>query len=74
LYDRKNRPTANANIYDSWRKQQKVFEFNKQALKALRKFADSKRVEIYNCSNMSKVNSFYRISIDCAFKIIGENK
>jgi hypothetical protein len=72
LYDRKNRPTANANIYDSWRKQQKVFEFNKQALKALRKFADSKRVEIYNCSNMSKVNSFDRISIDYAFKIIGK--
>jgi hypothetical protein len=72
LYDRKSRPFAFSNIYDSWKKQNKVFEFNNKAYKALRKFADSKRVEIYNCSNMSKVNNFDRISIDYAFKIIGK--
>ena len=72
LYDRKNRPTANANIYDSWDKQQKVFEFNNKAYKALQKFANIKKAEIYNCSNMSKVDVFDRISIDYAFKIVGE--
>ena len=32
LYDRKHRPTANANIYDSWRKQNKVFDINNKAV------------------------------------------
>lgn len=72
LYDRQDRPTANANIYDSWKKQNKVFEFNDKAYKALRKFANYKEVEIYNCSDITKVNAFDRISIDYAFKIIGE--
>ena len=70
LYDRKDRPTANANIYDSWDKQNKVFEFNNKAYKALRKFADFKNAEVYNCSNITKVTAFDRISIDYAFEII----
>jgi peroxiredoxin family protein len=61
-------------IYDSWKKQQKVFEFNNKAYEALMKLANSKRVEIYNCSNMSKVNVFERLSIDYAFKVIKESK
>ena len=73
LYDRENRPTANANIYDSWRKQSKVFEFNKQAFKALKKFANKKKVEIYNCSDITKVTDFDRISIEYAFKLIGKS-
>lgn len=72
LYNRKDRPTANANIYDSWEKQEKVFEFNNKAYKALRKLADFKKAEIYNCSNITKVTNFDRISIDYAFKMIGE--
>jgi hypothetical protein len=72
LYDRKNRPTANANIYDSWKKQNRVFEFNDKSYKALKKFADIKKAEIYNCSNITKVTAFDRISIDYAFKLIGK--
>ena len=73
LYDRKDRPTAsNPLIYDSWKKQKKVFEFNNKAYKALRKFADLKKAEVYNCSVLTKVTTFDRISIDYAFKIIGE--
>lgn len=70
LYDRENRPTANANIYDSWKKQKKVFEFNNKAYKALNKFAILKKTEIYNCSTLTSVTNFDRISIDYAFKII----
>ena len=72
LYDRRDWPTANANIYDSWKKQNKVFEINNKAYKALRKFADLKKVEIYNCSNITKVTAFDRISLKDAFKILGE--
>lgn len=72
LYDRKNRPTANANIYDSWSKQKKVFEFNNKAYNALHDFALQKKVEIFNCSSMTKVKIFVNLSIDSAFKIIGE--
>jgi hypothetical protein len=73
LYDRNNRPTANNPlIYDSWKKQQKVFEFNNKAYKALKKFADLKNVEIYNCSSITKVTAFDRISIEYAFKMIGK--
>ena len=72
LYDKKNWPTASANIYDSWKKQQKVFEVNNKAYEALRKFADYKKAEVYNCSNMTKVTAFDRITIDYAFKMIGE--
>ena len=71
LYSTKDRPTANANIYDSWEKQSKVFEFNNKAYKALRKFVDKRKVEIYNCSDITKVISFDRITLDYALKIIG---
>ena len=30
------------------------------------------KAEVYNCSNMTKVTTFDRISVDYAFKIIGE--
>lgn len=70
LYSRKDRPTASKNIYDSWEKQKKVFEFNNKAYKALRKFADYKKAEIYNCSSITKVTAFDRITIDYAFKLI----
>lgn len=72
LYDRKDRPSASVNIYDSWKKQNKVFKINDKAYKALRKLADSKNVEIYNCSSITKVTAFDKISIDYAFKLIGE--
>jgi len=74
LYDRKNRPTANANIYDSWEKQNKVFEINNKAYKALSKLADNKNVKIFNCSNISKVKHFKKISIESVFNILGEQK
>jgi hypothetical protein len=72
LYNKKDQPTANANIYDSWRKQQKVFEFNNKAYKGLKKIADLKNVEIFNCSNMTKVDVFDRISVKYAFKMLGK--
>ena len=72
LYDRENWPTANANIYDSWEKQEKVFEYNNMAYKALSKFAKYKNENVYNCSDVSKVTVFDRMSIDNVFKIIGE--
>ena len=74
LYSRKDWPTANANIYDSWEKQEKVFEYNNKAYVALNKFAEYKNANIYNCSNISKVITFDKISIDNVFKIIGEKK
>jgi len=74
LYDRNDRPTANDPlIYDSWEKQQRVFKFNNKAYKALRKFADYKKAEIYNCSSITKVTAFDRITIDYAFKLIENN-
>ncbi len=74
LYDRENWPTANANIYDSWEKQEKVFEYNNMAYKALSKFAKYKNIKIYNCSDISKVTVFDKISIDNVFKMIEESK
>ena len=74
LYDRENWPTASANIYDSWEKQEKVFEYNNKAYKALSKFAKYKNVNVYNCSDVSKVTTFDKMSIDNVFKIIGEKK
>ena len=70
LYDKKNRPAANANIYDSWRKQNKVFKINNKAYRALKKFADFKGVEIYNCSTITNLDIFDKITIDYVFRII----
>ena len=71
LYDRKNRPIDDKPlIVDSWKKQNKVFESNSKSFAALKKFADYKKAEIYNCSSITKVTDFDRISIDYAFKLI----
>jgi hypothetical protein len=72
LYKREDRPFAFSNIQDSWSKQQKVFDINNGVYDALRKFADLKGVEIYNCSSITKVTAFDRITLDYAFKIVGK--
>ena len=50
--------------------QKNTFDYNRKAFKALRLFADGKKVDIFNCNTFSKVEYFNKISIDDARKIL----
>jgi hypothetical protein len=57
----KKRPIAKPPAQGPWRQQQTVFPINNLAYKALKKFAEHKEVEIYNCSYKSSVDIFKKI-------------
>lgn len=56
-------PISNPSVQDSWRRQQEVFDISLLALKALSHFAEFKKVEIYNVSQLSKVHIFEKIKM-----------
>ncbi len=51
-------------VLTSWEQQKKVFKYNNMAYKALKKFAEYKNVEIYNCNKNSKVEIFLKIKFE----------
>jgi hypothetical protein len=53
-----------------WHEQQKAFEYNDLAYPALKKLADEKEVEVFNCSIDSVVDVFKKISFSQALKKI----
>ncbi len=57
-------------VLTSWEQQKKVFKYNNMAYKALRKFAEYKNVEIYNCNKNSKVETFQKIKFEEVEKLL----
>ena len=62
--DKKNQPTQNKPAQGNWKKQKSVFSIHLQSYKALKKFAEYKNVEVYNCNENSKVEIFQKIKFE----------
>ena len=63
-YNKKNQPRQNIPAIPSFEKQSEVFVYNNMAYKALKKFAEYKNVEIFNCNKNSKVEIFEKIKFE----------
>ena len=74
LYPRKERPTVDGKIYDTWEKQKKVFKYNDMAYKALLNFSILKEAEIYNCSNNTNVGTFKHTCFEAALHEANKSK
>jgi len=74
LFDKDIQPRQIKPAQGSWEQQKSVFPIHLKSYKALSEFAELKNTEIYNCSPLSKVNTFEKINIDYMWKIINENK
>jgi len=70
LLDRKYRPRQLQPAQGPYNQQKKVFPINNLAYKALAGFAEYKKARIYNCSLLSKVDVFEKISLDYMWKLI----
>ncbi len=61
FFDRKKQPRQLRPAQGPWEQQKQSFVFNNMAYEALRKFAEYRKVKIYNCNLKSKVNAFKKI-------------
>jgi len=69
-YPKKFQPIPVKTILPPFFMQQHIFDINKKTYDALKRFADYKDAEIYNCNPLSKVRPFKRIKYDDALDII----
>ena len=70
MFPKKEQPSQLKPAQGNFSQQKKVFPINIKAYKALKKFADYKSVEIYNCDWPSEVEVFERMEIDELREII----
>ncbi len=61
-YPKKHWPKSNPPAQGPWEVQKRTFKYNNMAYKALQKFAEYKKVKIYNCNPKSKVDIFEKIN------------
>ena len=67
-FSKQDQPTRIDRTMATHSQMKETFVYNDLAFAALRKFADSKSVEIYNCNPKSKVDVFEKIDLNTALK------
>ena len=68
-WEKKDRPKFQREMH-SRHHQTRIFMLNDKMYKHLKKFADHKKAVVYNCSLSSRIDSFCKVSLEDAFKII----